>query len=98
MAFDELEKAYSALGDVIQEHDSKKEDVDRLIKMSQRKNTFTAEERSKVNALTQKVRELDKESMGQFAKKEKLALKAFHTLQQPPMRGRGSDLRKECEH
>ena len=75
---DQLKQADNAAGDSIQEHDFKKEELDCLIQASSKRGKILpAEEKSKINAPTQKVSKLDKKSMGLLAKGERLDSRPF---------------------
>lgn len=73
---DKHTKADTVLNDAIQEHDSKKKELDNLTKESTKKQrTPTTEEKSKIKALIQEVKKLDKMSMELLTIREKIASK-----------------------
>lgn len=62
--FDQLKKADTVLSDTIQKHDSKKEELEKLIQACMKKGrTPPTEEMSTINALNQEFSKLDKKLM-----------------------------------
>ncbi len=62
--FDQLKKVEAVLEEAIQEHDSKKEELQKLIQATMKTGkTPSNEEKSEVTAMTKRVNELDKRSM-----------------------------------
>ena len=72
--FNQLKKVDAVLEEAIQEHNTKKEELQKLIQVTTKTgNTLSNEEKSRAAAMTKKVNKPGKRSMELLTRQEKLA-------------------------